>query len=89
MSASLLILIPLLPLLGFLINGLGFPNIPKGAVGIIGTLAVVASFVLSVMTFNAFLASGSQPLHSPAFRLDHRWRPEYSLLVPGRPAFAA
>lgn len=67
MSASLIILIPLLPLLGFLINGIGFPNIPKGAVGIIGTLAVVASFVLSVMTFNAFLASGSEPFIVPLF----------------------
>jgi NADH-quinone oxidoreductase subunit L len=67
MSASLLILIPLLPLVGFLINGIGFPNIPKGAVGIIGTLAVVASFVLSVMTFNAFVASGSQPFIVPLF----------------------
>jgi NADH-quinone oxidoreductase subunit L len=67
MSASLLILIPLLPLAGFLINGIGFPNIPKGAVGIIGTLAVVASFVLSVMTFNAFTASGSQPFIVPLF----------------------
>lgn len=67
MSASLLILIPLLPLAGFLINGIGFPHIPKGAVGIIGTLAVVASFVLSVMTFNAFVASGSQPLILPLF----------------------
>jgi NADH-quinone oxidoreductase subunit L len=67
MSASLIILIPLLPLLGFLINGIGFPNIPKGAVGFIGTLAVVASFVLSVMTFNAFLASGSEPFIVPLF----------------------
>ncbi len=67
MSESLLILIPLLPLLGFLINGLGFPHIPKGAVGIIGTLAVLASFVLSVMTFNAFLANGSQPVTVPLF----------------------
>lgn len=67
MSASLLILIPLLPLVGFLINGIGFRNIPKGAVGIIGTLAVVASFVLSVMTFNAFVASGSQPFIVPLF----------------------
>jgi NADH-quinone oxidoreductase subunit L len=67
MSETLLILIPLLPLLGFLINGLGFPNIPKGAAGVIGTLAVVASFVLSVMTFNAFLASGSQPYIVPLF----------------------
>ncbi|MCE6989138.1 NADH-quinone oxidoreductase subunit L [Dyadobacter sp. CY323] len=67
MSETLLILIPLLPLLGFLINGLGFPTIPKGAAGVIGTLAVVASFVLSVMTFNAFLASGSQPYILPLF----------------------
>lgn len=67
MSASLLILIPLLPLIGFLINGIGFKTIPKGAVGIIGTLAVVASFVLSVMTFNAFLAAGSQPVIVPLF----------------------
>lgn len=67
MSASLLILIPLLPLIGFLINGIGFTHIPKGAVGFIGTLAVVASFVLSVMTFNAFIASGSQPVIVPLF----------------------
>ncbi|MHA4737202.1 NADH-quinone oxidoreductase subunit L [Dyadobacter sp. MSC1_007] len=67
MSASLLILIPLLPLIGFLINGIGFTHIPKGAVGIIGTLAVVASFVLSVMTFNAFVAGGSQPVIIPLF----------------------
>jgi NADH-quinone oxidoreductase subunit L len=67
MSDSLLILIPLLPLLGFLINGIGFPNIPKSAVGIIGTLAVVASFVLSIMAFNAFLANGSQPTIVPLF----------------------
>jgi NADH-quinone oxidoreductase subunit L len=67
MSASLLILIPLLPLIGFLINGIGFPNIPKGAVGVIGTLAVVASFVLSILTFNDFVASGSQPIIVPLF----------------------
>ncbi|MCE7068754.1 NADH-quinone oxidoreductase subunit L [Dyadobacter sp. CY327] len=67
MSASLLILIPLLPLIGFLINGIGFKTIPKGAVGIIGTLAVVASFVLSVMTFQAFIAAGSQPVIVPLF----------------------
>ncbi|SKC16940.1 NADH-quinone oxidoreductase subunit L [Dyadobacter psychrophilus] len=67
MSASLLILIPLLPLIGFLINGIGFKTIPKGAVGIIGTLAVVGSFVLSVMTFNAFIAAGSQPVIVPLF----------------------
>lgn len=67
MSESLLILIPLLPLLGFLINGLGFKYIPKGAVGIIGTLAVLGSFVLSILTYNAFIAQGSQPVVVPIF----------------------
>ncbi|MCE7043069.1 NADH-quinone oxidoreductase subunit L [Dyadobacter sp. CY312] len=67
MSPSLLVLIPLLPLIGFLVNGLGFTRIPKSLVGIIGTLAVLGSFVLSLLTFNAFLASGSQPLIVPLF----------------------
>jgi NADH-quinone oxidoreductase subunit L len=67
MSPSLLVLIPLLPLVGFLINGLGFPHIPKSLAGIIGTLAVLGSFILSLLTFNAFLAAGSQPLIVPLF----------------------
>ncbi len=67
MSPSLLILIPLLPLIGFLVNGIGFPHIPKSLVGIIGTLAVVGSFIISLLTFNAFIASGSQPLIVPLF----------------------
>ena len=67
MSPLLLVLIPLLPLIGFLINGLGFTNLPKGAVGIIGCLTVIGSFVLSVVTFNAFLAGGSQPIILPLF----------------------
>lgn len=67
MSASLLVLIPLLPLLGFLINGLGFRTIPKGAVGIIGSLAVIGSFALSLTVFNAFVAGGSTPFVLPLF----------------------
>jgi NADH-quinone oxidoreductase subunit L len=67
MSPSLLVLIPLLPLIGFLINGIGFPHIPKGAVGIIGTLAVLGSFILSLLAFNSFLATGSEPIIIPLF----------------------
>jgi NADH-quinone oxidoreductase subunit L len=67
MSESLLILIPLLPLLGFLINGIGLKHIPKTAVGVIGTLAVVGSFVLSVLTFNSFLTGGSEAYVVPLF----------------------
>lgn len=62
MSALLLILlIPLLPLIGFLINGLGFKKIPKSIAGTLGTAAAVGSFVLSLLAFNAFLDAGSQP----------------------------
>ena len=67
MSASLLILIPLLPLAGFLINGIGFTHVPKGLAGIIGSLAAIGSFILSVITFNAFVAAGSEPLLIPLF----------------------
>lgn len=67
MSPSLLVLIPLLPLIGFLVNGLGFPRIPKSLAGIIGTLALLGSFALSLMAFNSFVASGSQPVLVPLF----------------------
>lgn len=44
-------LVPLFPLLGFLINGLGRKNLSKSAIGIIGSGAVLASFVVSVWIF--------------------------------------
>lgn len=47
--ASLLLLIPLLPFLGFLINGLGRNQLSKGAVSIIGCGTVAASFAISVL----------------------------------------
>ncbi len=56
------LLIPLIPLVGFIINGLGFRHLPKGSVGIIGSLAAIASFVLSLMLFNGFLSGGSKPI---------------------------
>jgi NADH-quinone oxidoreductase subunit L len=61
MSPTLLVLIPLLPLIGFLINGIGFRHVPKGAVGLIGSLAALGSFAASVMTLLAFKEAGSQP----------------------------
>lgn len=57
----LCILIPLLPLIGFTINGLGFRKVPKSAVGLIGSAAVIGSFVLSLLVFSQFLAGGSTP----------------------------
>lgn len=44
-------LIPLFPLLGFIINGLFWKSMPKKAAGWIGTLAILASFLLSLINF--------------------------------------
>lgn len=44
-------LIPLLPLIGFIINGLGRKALSKGLVGIVGCGVILASFILSVMVF--------------------------------------
>jgi NADH-quinone oxidoreductase subunit L len=48
---NLIILIPLLPFLGFLINGLGRKYLSKGLVGIIGSGTVLTSFVISLVIF--------------------------------------
>ena len=48
---NLILLIPLLPFLGFLINGLGRKYLSKGVVGIIGCGTVMASFILSILVF--------------------------------------
>lgn len=49
--SQLVYLVPLFPLIGFLINGIGWRVIPKSVGGVIGSLAVLASFVVSVGIF--------------------------------------
>ncbi|MGZ5248359.1 MAG: NADH-quinone oxidoreductase subunit L, partial [Flavitalea sp.] len=44
-------LVPLLPLIGFLINGLGRNSLSKSLVGIIACGVMLASFVISVLVF--------------------------------------
>lgn len=51
MIDNLLWLIPLLPLLGFVINGLGRNTFGKSLIGVIGSGVILASFVLSVALF--------------------------------------
>lgn len=48
---ELIWLIPLIPLLGFIINGLGQYNFSKFVVGLVGCGAVLCSFLLSCMLF--------------------------------------
>lgn len=51
-------LIPLLPFIGFLINGLGRNYLSKSAVGVIGSGAIFLSFCLSVAVFLQMLEPG-------------------------------
>ena len=44
-------LVPLFPLIGFLINGLGRKSLSKSLIGIIGSGSVLASFVVSFAIF--------------------------------------
>jgi NADH-quinone oxidoreductase subunit L len=48
-------LIPLLPLIGFVINGLVGKSLPKGVVGTIGSATVGLSFLITVAIFLQFL----------------------------------
>ena len=55
---SLIALIPLIPFIGFLINGLGVSKIPKALVPLIGTGASFTSFVLVLIVY---LQTGNNP----------------------------
>ncbi|WP_428328615.1 NADH-quinone oxidoreductase subunit L [Mucilaginibacter sp.] len=53
-------LIPLLPLAGFIINGIGRNTLPKAAIGFIGSVLVLISFGLSVAAFLQIKSTGHQ-----------------------------
>ena len=48
---NLILLIPLLPFLGFLINGLGRKYLSKGLISLIGSGVILGSFLISVYAF--------------------------------------
>ncbi len=56
---NLVYLVPLFPLIGFLINGLGWRKIPKTAGGVIGSLAILASFCVSLGIFFEVKSTGA------------------------------
>ncbi|MEI6946791.1 NADH-quinone oxidoreductase subunit L [Paraflavisolibacter sp. H34] len=49
--SNLIALIPLLPFIGFVINGLGRNQLSKGLSGLIGSGAVLGSFLISLLIF--------------------------------------
>ena len=56
--SHLVFLVPLFPLLGFLINGLGRNQLSKASIGAIGTGAILLSFLVSVRLFMEVLNGG-------------------------------
>jgi NADH-quinone oxidoreductase subunit L len=56
---SLLALIPLFPLVGFLINGLGFRKIPRSLVAPVGIGAAFLSFIFTYFAYSQLPADGS------------------------------
>lgn len=60
MIINLVWLVPLIPFLGFIINGLGGNVLPKSVIAFIGSTTVFASFVLSIAIFMALGADGQK-----------------------------
>ena len=53
-------LVPLMPLLGFIINGLGFKKLSKNTAAIIGCGTVLVSFVMAAIIFFTDIKAGGQ-----------------------------
>jgi|UniRef100_UPI00404B48B8 NADH-quinone oxidoreductase subunit L len=64
---NLVWLIPLFPLLGFLINGLGRNMLSKTVIGFVGCLSVLASFAVSVGIFLELNSSDTKSFIIPIF----------------------
>jgi NADH-quinone oxidoreductase subunit L len=62
-ALSFAYLIPILPLLGFLVNGLGRKRFSKSIISAIGVGSVLLSFVISLLAFLQVKESGAQVLH--------------------------
>jgi NADH-quinone oxidoreductase subunit L len=60
--SNLVWLVPLLPLIGFLINGLLRKSLSKPMIGIIGSGVILASFIVSVLIFLEVKQEGFTPV---------------------------
>jgi len=60
--SNLVYLVPLFPLIGFLINGLFRKSLSKSLTGLIGSFAILASFIVSLMIFFEVRKEGFEPV---------------------------
>ena len=79
-------LIPLLPFLGFLINGLGRKVIPKKVTGIIGSGVIFLSFCLSILIFGIVSKEGFTAQHMTYFSFIDIEKLKDSIRISDRPA---
>ena len=61
---KLVYLIPLFPLIGFLVNGIFRKSLSKSLIGIIGSGAILASFIVSLVLFFSVKSNGAIPVES-------------------------
>jgi NADH-quinone oxidoreductase subunit L len=61
---KIVFLVPLFPLLGFLINGLGRKSLSKSAIGIIGSGVILLSFLTSCYLFAIINSAAEGQLQS-------------------------
>jgi NADH-quinone oxidoreductase subunit L len=75
----MLLLIPLLPLLGFLINAFFGKRLPKSVSGGVACLAIIGSFVVSAISVWSLVQDAGQPWHEETY---YRWIASGDLQVP-------
>jgi NADH-quinone oxidoreductase subunit L len=74
----MLLLIPLLPLLGFVVNAFIGRRLSKSVSGGVACLAMIASFAVSVMAVSAVLSSPTHAIEQTVFN----WIPSGDLQIP-------
>lgn len=62
-ALQIVYLIPLLPLIGFLINGLGRKHLSKPVISLVGCGTILASFILSIWVFMQVKGGNSYDAH--------------------------
>ncbi|HEY2728142.1 MAG TPA: NADH-quinone oxidoreductase subunit L [Parafilimonas sp.] len=74
---NLVYLVPLFPLLGFLLNGIFRKSLSKSFTGLIGCGTILASFIISCILFFDVKSGGALPVHPlfqfiniPSFKID-------------------
>src|ERR1035438_7354195 len=71
MMSKLVPLVPLFPLIGFLVNGLFRKSLSKGSTGLIGSGMIFLSFVLSLLIFQEVRKDGFETVVVNLFDFIH------------------